>query len=329
MLPRLSLSTCPAFLREYQRCFPFLEDQQGKKFIPIKKAFLYLHITKTKQMKFLIGSLLLMLSLHSFSQSSAKFYFDEDLHPAPKKKAVIYGTGEMDSGLYKLTCYYQKKKNPLACVVYFSNSTQRVREGRFRFYYEDGTTGTEGNYRNGKKEGLWIDYNKKGEINDSVEYKDGMAVIRTGFYEMENNHQRLVTVDDVANNLLHITLYNLQGEVISEERIPQDYSGIYINDDTVCTFSGGAVAWQRYISKAIMSHISDLNDADYGTVLMRFVVDTSGNIVDVRPLTMKYSTLAKIAFNAIDGGPKWIPGEHDGKKVKMIRIQPVTIANPK
>jgi len=329
-LPRLSLSTCPAFLREHQqRHFPCLKDKQWKKFIPIKKAFLYLHITKTKQMKILIGSLLLILSLNGLSQSSAKFYYDEDMHPVSKAKAVIYGKEEMDSGLYKLTCYYKKKKNPLACVVYFSDSTQRLREGRYRFYYEDGIMGTEGSYHNGKKEGLWIDYGKKGQINDSVEYKEGMAVQRTGFYDLENNHQRLVTVDDVANNSLHIIIYDLHGELMSEEKIPQDYSGIYINDDTTCTFTGGAVAWQHYITRAIMSHINDLNDADYGTVLLRFVVDTSGNITDLMPLTMKNSDLAKIAFNAIDSGPKWIPGQHDGKKVKMILIQPVTIANPK
>jgi hypothetical protein len=38
--------------------------------------------------------------------------------------------------------------------------------------------------------------------------------------------------------------------------------------------------------------------------------------------------LVMIGFNAIDGGPKWIPAQYNGKKVKMILIQPLTIANP-
>ncbi|MEO8821067.1 MAG: energy transducer TonB, partial [Ginsengibacter sp.] len=63
--------------------------------------------------------------------------------------------------------------------------------------------------------------------------------------------------------------------------------------------------------------------------LIRFSVDKDGNITDVSPLTMKTSRLAMIAFNAIDGGPKWIPAEQDGKKVKTIRIQPITLDNPK
>jgi protein TonB len=86
--------------------------------------------------------------------------------------------------------------------------------------------------------------------------------------------------------------------------------------------------WSQFIFHAISSHIDEFSDADYGTVLLRFVVDTSGNITDLRPLTKKYSTLAKIAFNAIDSGPKWTPAERNGKKVKTIRIQPVTLQDP-
>ena len=63
-------------------------------------------------MKTVFTSLLLVFSFNSFSQSSAKFYFDEAMHPVSKKKAVIYGTGKMDSGFYQLTCYYLKRKNP-------------------------------------------------------------------------------------------------------------------------------------------------------------------------------------------------------------------------
>jgi hypothetical protein len=292
------------------------------------KAFLYLHLTKTKQMKILIGSLLLMFSIHGFSQSPAKFYFDKNMRPAPKKEAVIYGTGTMDSGLYQLTCYYQKKKHPLACVAYFKDSTQQLREGQYRFYFENGTIGTEGNYRNGKKEGLWIDYHENGTVADSAEYKNGWVVFRTGFYEVPGKKQRLVTIDDVANNKFQITLYATDGEILSQEKIPQDYTGIYFNDDTLCTFPGGPRAWQGYITKAIINHLDDLDERDYGTLLLRFVVDTAGNITDVKPITMQNSTLAKIGYDAMVNGPKWIPGQHDGKNVKMIMIQPVTIQNP-
>ena len=45
-------------------------------------------------------------------------------------------------------------------------------------------------------------------------------------------------------------------------------------------------------------------------------------------LNLAVPILAMIAFNALDAGPKWIPAQQDGKKVKSFRIQPVTLTNP-
>lgn len=278
-------------------------------------------------MKIIFTALLLIFSFNSFSQSSAKSYFDEAMHPVTEKKAVIYGTGEMDSGFYKLTCYYLKRKNALACIAHFTDSTQTMHEGWFEYYDDNGTTGTKGNYHNGKKEGLWIDYNDKGAIRDSVEYHEGMALMCTGFYDLPLSHQKLITVDDVVNNMFYTTLYHANGNVLSKEAIPEDYTNVYMNDDTLCSFPGGPEVWQRYITKTLISHIDDFTDADYGTVLLRFMVDTDGNVTDVRPLTMKTSSLAMVGVNAIVKGPKWIPAEHDGKKVKTLRIQPLTLQN--
>lgn len=279
-------------------------------------------------MKILLTSLLLILFTSGFSQSSGKYYFDEALHPVSKKEAVIFGTGETDSGLYKLTCYYMKRKQPLAGVERFTDSSQQVHAGAFQTYYENGVTSAEGLYRHGEKDGLWKYYYRDGKTSDSVQFKNGRAIIATGFHYLPQHDEMLETTDDVTNNELHVTTYDKHGAVVSNEDIPEDYTDLYFNTDKECSFPGGMHEWSRYISQAIMSHIDEFSDADYGTVLLRFVVDTSGNISELRLLTKKYSTLAKVAFNAINGGPKWVPAERDGKKVKTIRIQPVTLQNP-
>jgi len=279
-------------------------------------------------MKILLTSLLLILFTSGFSQSSEKFYFDEALHPVSKKEAVIFGTGETDSGLYTLTCYYMKRKHPLACVEHFTDSTQQVYAGAFQTYFENGVISAEGNYHHGEKDGLWKYYYGDGKISDSIQFRNGRAIIANGFYYLPQHDEMLETTDDVANNELHVTTFDKHGAVVSKEDIPEDYTDLYFNTDKASSFPGGTHEWSHYISQAIISHIDEFSDADYGTVLLRFVVDTFGNISELRPLTKKYSTLAKVAFNAIDGGPKWVPAERHGKKVKTIRIQPVTLQNP-
>jgi hypothetical protein len=278
-------------------------------------------------MKIILTSLLLIVFSTSFSQQATQFYFDAKMQPVAKKEAVISGTGETDSGLYKLTCYYMKRKHPLACIARFTDSTQQVHEGGYQYYFENGVISTEGNYKNGEKDGLWKYYNQEGKIGDSMEFENGRATIVKGFHYFPGN-QMLETIDDVTNNELYITMYDSHGNVVSSENTPEDYTGLYFNTDKECSFPGGLREWSRFISQTIVKHIDELTDADYGTVLLRFVIDSSGNISDVRPLNMKYSRLAMIAFNALDAGPKWIPAERDGKKVKTVRIQPVTLQNP-
>ena len=94
------------------------------------------------------------------------------------------------------------------------------------------------------------------------------------------------------------------------------------------SFPGGPKAWQKYITHAISDNLDKLKRADYGTCIIRFIVDTSGQVSDVKATTMKKSRLAKIAINAITNGPKWIPAQQNGTSVNAYRLQPITLMDP-
>ena len=94
------------------------------------------------------------------------------------------------------------------------------------------------------------------------------------------------------------------------------------------TFPGGPQAWQRYIQKAIMQHLDEFSNDDYGTCIVQFRVDEKGNVSDVQATTMKGSMLAEIAVNSIRKGPAWTPAVQNGRYVNAFRLQPVTLNNP-
>lgn len=94
------------------------------------------------------------------------------------------------------------------------------------------------------------------------------------------------------------------------------------------SFPGGNEAWRKYLEKAVLSASDDFSDADYGSVIVKFVVDVDGKVSDVHALNMKGSKLAEIAVNAIRRGPKWIPAQQNGRLVKAWRLQPVTLQRP-
>ena len=94
------------------------------------------------------------------------------------------------------------------------------------------------------------------------------------------------------------------------------------------SFPGDPMAWQRYVTNAIMDNQKKLRKSDYGTCIIKFIVDTKGKISNVEATTMQNSRLAKIAVDAILNGPRWKPAMQDGHPVKAYRLQPVTLIDP-
>ena len=93
-------------------------------------------------------------------------------------------------------------------------------------------------------------------------------------------------------------------------------------------FPGGDAAWQKYIQVAIQRELDQFSESDYGTCVVKFMVDINGNVSNVEATTMKGSKLAEIAVSTIRKGPKWIPAMQNGRYVTAYRFQPVTLLNP-
>jgi protein TonB len=91
------------------------------------------------------------------------------------------------------------------------------------------------------------------------------------------------------------------------------------------SFPGGLDKWTQYIQRAILNELDEFGENDYGTCIVKFVVDKNGKVSDVEATTLKGTKLAQVAINAIRKGPKWIPAEQNGRKVNAYRLQPVTL----
>lgn len=108
----------------------------------------------------------------------------------------------------------------------------------------------------------------------------------------------------------------------------EDPDKVFTKVEIEAQFPGGPAAWARYVQRAIQSRIDEFTDADYGTCVVRFIVDKTGQVSDVQATTMKGTKLAEIAVNAIRNGPKWTPAQQNGRMVNAYRLQPVTLQNP-
>ena len=92
------------------------------------------------------------------------------------------------------------------------------------------------------------------------------------------------------------------------------------------SFPGGESAWTKYIFNVLTGEAEKFKNSDVGTCRVRFIVDKTGHVSDVKALTMKRSRLAKVVVEAIENGPKWNPASQDGRFVNAYREQPVTFS---
>ena len=111
----------------------------------------------------------------------------------------------------------------------------------------------------------------------------------------------------------------------SSDSIPDK---VFTKVENEASFPGGQQAWIKYISRKIQASIDSFTNKDYGTCVVKFIVNTDGSISNVEATTMKDTYLADIALNAVKTGPKWIPATKNGRVVAAYRLQPITLTDP-
>ncbi len=86
--------------------------------------------------------------------------------------------------------------------------------------------------------------------------------------------------------------------------------------------------WTRYLEMQLQRYIEDalsqgMAPGQY-TVQVRFLVEKDGSINDVQSLNNPGFGLKQGAEDVVRKGPKWSPGEQNGRKVRSYHTQPIT-----
>ena len=113
--------------------------------------------------------------------------------------------------------------------------------------------------------------------------------------------------------------------IIQKDTIP---NRVFTKVENEAEFPGGKEAWVKYIMSQIEKTQVQFTEKDFGTCVVKFIVNTDGSVSNVEATTMKGSILAKTSVDAIRTGPKWIPATQNGHVVAAYRSQPVTLTNP-
>ena len=88
-------------------------------------------------------------------------------------------------------------------------------------------------------------------------------------------------------------------------------------------FPGGQIAMMKYIMENMKYPEQAMKERIQGRVTVRFIVEKDGSISDVKPVLSVHPLLNKEAVRVVKSMPKWSPGKHNGKPVRVRFNLPV------
>ena len=88
-------------------------------------------------------------------------------------------------------------------------------------------------------------------------------------------------------------------------------------------YPGGQIAMLKYIMENIKYPEQAMKKGIQGRVAVSFIVEKDGSISDVKPVLSVHPLLNKEAVRVVKSMPKWSPGKHNGKPVRVRFNLPV------
>lgn len=119
-----------------------------------------------------------------------------------------------------------------------------------------------------------------------------------------------------------------QGEMPDELPKNPDENNIYVAVEQMPEFPGGTAAMMNFIAKNLKYPKEQLDAGIQGRVVVKFYVDTLGNVCEPTIVRGKDSALDREAIRVIKSFPQFSPGTINGRKVNVWLALPIIFKLP-
>lgn len=312
-------------------------------------------------MRYILSSVILLFTLQSYAQKITQ-RLDNSLTQTASLSRYTATLEKINGKWYREVFYYPESK--IYVKGWYSDKECSIEDGEILRYYVNGQLSSKYTSINDKKEGLFLTYHDNGRTKDSAFLVNGHwkgitltwdvdgKLIDSSNFDGNGNGGAVHWYDDGTiyssgqwkNDTTKInrwTFYHRNGKIMATE----DYEGgkktscnCYTDqgqelDKKLCEEKeanfkneSGEGAWMTFIMKNLNGNVPVKKKAPEGmyTVLIQFVVDKTGNIVDIKPLTKLGYGMEQEVVRVLKKSPDWIPARQYGRTVNAYRIQPVT-----
>ncbi len=285
--------------------------------------------------KLLLLFLFIFLIHFSYSQTYKDIYYlNSNLVSVNEEDADIIGKGMIENNEYRLDCFHASNGNYFM-VMHFADSSLSQLSGVFKSYYENGILENDGLYKYNHEDGLWLKRDSSNMLVDSITYRMGVKINYANFTWSKNKKISTVSATDSLKNTYSFIQYDSTGVetwkvnfiadtgiLVSHENGKIIESIVYSRKLEEATCPG----FKEHLEKNLISDIGLKNKVPMGvyTVIIKFKIDTSGNVFDILPETNIGFGMEKEGARVIKNSPKWIPASFFGRPVVALKRQPIT-----
>jgi hypothetical protein len=223
-----------------------------------------------------------------FAQNDT-IYFDKKWKECAKDSFAYYRVFGLENFKDMVTDY--QRNGTLQMKARISQRVPLIVDGICMYYSETGKLESKGLYQLNKKLGIWVYYDQVGNDSSIVEH-----------FLNEPKKEIKVTSE-----------YKQYEVFISVEKMPE--------------FPGGENGLNEYIKKSLMRHHPEWKEKSSspfkGTVYVYFVVNTFGQVVNVKIARGKRKDINEIVLKVMKEMPLWKPGMQNGLTANVQFTYPI------
>lgn len=170
----------------------------------------------------------------------------------------------------------------------------------------------------------YFDKNEMGK--EKTKYGGDLIEIFENQKDKKENKQTVIAKSSSNANVIQkeATIVNEKQEVTAQE-LPKNNSDVYTAVEKIPEFPGGMKAFYDFVGKNFrVPEVKDLK----GKVIIQFVIEKDGSLTDIKTIRDLGHGTGEEAIRILKNSPLWIPGEQEGKKVRVLYSLPISIATP-
>lgn len=314
-------------------------------------------------MKKLLFIVVLILSNYSFSQKSLdKIIYLDSLNNETtidnfKIKRIIKNF-TIVSDLYKVLEY--DNSGNLLLVGNYSDKNYFIKSGEFTEYYKYSRVKSTKNYQNSRASGNYDEWYENGQKKLEAEYIYGGLLSEDEYiiYQYWDEENKQLVIDgngflkgnpkdhffeegNIKNGVKDGTWTGRVKEKYSFTEIYDNgrfFSGIRINAngekieyskvESKPEFKGGMSEFYKFFLKNFEYTNAAFKNSANGKIMVRFVIDVTGKMVDIKILKGVGYGLDEEALRVLKKAGDWIPATQRGENISVDYNLPIHISSP-